>query len=333
MISIDPASINGFQVELARFVKESEERVATSAKGLTAAAVAHIVPRTAQWSGDMVTQWHIGTHAGTLPSYSPSGWAMEEGAWRDLIFDGPYSVRNPNESAILEVREQLSRELHGRPLESWLFGAVIGNSHPHFEQTERAGRSLVQLHLRQKTVAHLLERFPYIYGQQYETLKRYARNIPWHAGTASVEGFYRGVKVRATAKKERVAEARHAKRVAKFVARHEKKQARAAEVAARKRAREEAKAARPKRTPSAQGAAKKKVGRPLGSGKKVGPALSDSPTVIRRFYSSATDAETVAAENEKALRRVSLFGQLEGLSSASAKKTEQAAKRRARRKK
>lgn len=113
-ISIKDATV--LDQALQRLVDDAEQATMGAVKGLVGYALAFIVPRTPQWSGELVSQWRVTAAGAAAPRYRPMGYKDSvEAPWpvpKDYDDLDPYhATRNPNDVAMLDARERTEADL------------------------------------------------------------------------------------------------------------------------------------------------------------------------------------------------------------------------------
>ena len=116
MINISLKSASTLDRALQRLVDDAEQATMGAVKGLVGYALAFIVPRTPQWSGELVAQWRVTAAGEAAPRYRPMGYKdSAEAPWPvPKDYDGldPYhATRNPNDMAMLDARERTEADL------------------------------------------------------------------------------------------------------------------------------------------------------------------------------------------------------------------------------
>lgn len=116
MIKITPRDAGALDRALQKLVDDAEQATMGAVKGLVGYALAYIVPRTPQWSGELVSQWRVVASGEAAPRYRPRGYKdSEEAPWpipKDHDELDPYhAVRSPNDMAMLDAREQVEADL------------------------------------------------------------------------------------------------------------------------------------------------------------------------------------------------------------------------------
>lgn len=116
MIKITPKDAGTLDRALQKLVDDAEQATMGAVKGLVGYALAYIVPRTPQWSGELVSQWRVVASGEAAPRYRPQGYKdSEEAPWpipKDHDNLDPYhATRNPNDMAMLDAREQVEADL------------------------------------------------------------------------------------------------------------------------------------------------------------------------------------------------------------------------------
>lgn len=116
MINISLKSASTLDRALQRLVDDAEQATMGAVKGLVGYALAFIVPRTPQWSGELVAQWRVTAAGEAAPRYRPMGYKdSAEAPWpvpKDYDELDPYhATRNPNDMAMLDARERTEADL------------------------------------------------------------------------------------------------------------------------------------------------------------------------------------------------------------------------------
>ena len=116
MINISLKSASTLDRALQRLVDDAEQATMGAVKGLVGYALAFIVPRTPQWSGELVSQWRVTAAGAAAPRYRPMGYKDSAKApWpvpKDYDELDPYhATRNPNDKAMLGARERTEADL------------------------------------------------------------------------------------------------------------------------------------------------------------------------------------------------------------------------------
>ncbi len=253
MIKITPKDAGTLDRALQKLVDDAEQATMGAVKGLVGYALAYIVPRTPQWSGELVSQWRVAAAETRYVPYKPRGFKdSEEAPWpipenRDEL-DPYHAKRNPNTDALIEVQTQVMKDIERLVRnKSILKGATLWL--PYLSNMMRIdGRTLFRSARRHsgeftnalsKLDQHLFARYKRIdAGQALAMLKN---PIPWRQALIN----QKRARTRAINKNKKLREEARVRRI----------EARAAEEYEAKRIRRAEKA-------SAEGSQKVKIGEP-----------------------------------------------------------------------
>lgn len=116
MINISLKDASALDRALQKIVDDAEQATMGAVKGLVGYALAYIVPRTPQWSGELVAQWRVTAAGAAAPRYRSMGYKDSvEAPWpvpKDYDELDPYhATRNPNDMAMLDARERTEADL------------------------------------------------------------------------------------------------------------------------------------------------------------------------------------------------------------------------------
>lgn len=115
MINISLKDASALDRALQKIVDDAEQATMGAVRGVVGYAVAYLVPRTPQWSGEMVSQWRVTASDSPAPRAVPNGYKDQVPfpiTDENRAEVKPYhAVHNPNEDAIVDVRNQLESDV------------------------------------------------------------------------------------------------------------------------------------------------------------------------------------------------------------------------------
>lgn len=225
MIKISVKDASALEAALGRIVKDAEDATIGAVKGMVGYALAYLVPRTPQWSGELVSQWRVTRAGAPPPPYAPHGykddpdapWPVEKGAQIN-----PYhAVYNPNYDAILTAREIVEDDVRDLVASRELLrGAAIWL--PYENEYDDEGFSVFRQLKRHPGFSNVLGKVDNIVSAKFSRVtSTQARSLlkspfPWAAGERGARtayNFHLGVR------KENQAKRREEKRISRVLKR------------------------------------------------------------------------------------------------------------------
>lgn len=158
-----------------RMENSARSTIALVTEVMTRELVSYLISHTPQWSGDMVTQWHVLPRGGSA-GYRRSPYKVDPWESLQTDVDGPrlLSAGRYDIQAVADATATISAELDRLTQKDWIAGVTIENAHPESNAILHKGnaRSAWASNSAAYAMAHVEARYGYITEASLAKLRR-----------------------------------------------------------------------------------------------------------------------------------------------------------------